>query len=171
MAAHTKSENPTRKRDVTVVQRRLKAGTVFTAGSRPIALVEPDMWSIRIVNTEISNDHLYTMLAEHGWVYLEAADLAVKPEEIGFRDLDGRLVRGDNGHEVLMKMRRKDYAAVQRMKEDQNKKNTFGDKAVKQAILGAAASEPDGGRGAEFLEDALKRVSIVDSRERVNLEE
>lgn len=162
--------NP-KKKEISVVERRLRSGSVFSAGSRPIPLNAPETWQVRSVNSQISDSRLYDMQAEKGWVYVTPEDLAVKPEEIGWREQDGRIVRGTHGTEVLMKMRRVDYQAVQALKEDVNRKNTFGDKATKSAVLAAAGAEEDGARGAEFLDRAIKKISVVDSVERVSLED
>lgn len=162
---------PKVKREISVVERRLQSGSIFAASSRPIPLVEPERWTVRIVNSQISDAHLWEMQAEKGWIYAEPTDLAVQPHEIGFRVQDGRLVRGVQGHEVLMKMARAEYEAIQRAKDAENRKNTFGAKALKQTVLGAAQAEPDGARGAEFLDRHMQHITIKDSLERVSLEE
>ena len=162
---------PPKKRDISVIERRLKSGSAFVAGSRKIPLAKPEQWEERIVNTEISDNRLWEMQAEKGWTYMEVDDLAVHPDEIGFRLMNGRLVRGERGHEVLMKMPREDYAALAKMKDQENRKNTFSVAANKAAILTAAQGEQDGARGAEFLNKALGDATIVDSKERVSLED
>ena len=160
------------KREISVVERRLKSGSVFSAGSRAIPLKEPERWTIRVVNTQISDARLWEMQDEKGWGYASVADLAVAPHEVGFREQDGRLVRGTQGHEVLMKMAITDYKAIQKVKEATNRKNTFGNKAVKDTIVGAAAGQlDDGGRAAEFLDRAVQGISVKDSLERVSLED
>ena len=160
-----------KKREISVVERRLKSGSIFSASSRPIPLTEPDRWQVRIVNSQISDNRLWEMQADKGWVYAAVEDLAISPHEIGFRVQDGRLVRGQHGHEILMKIERKDYVAIQKLKDTENRTNTFGDKAIKQAVLAAAAAEPDGARGAEFLERHLQGVSVRDTRGPASLED
>lgn len=162
---------PTKKREISIIERRLKSGSIFSASSRPIPLNEPDRWTVRIVNTQVSNNHLYEVQADKGWVYVAVDDLAVEPHEVGFRVQDGRVVRGEHGHEVLMKMEKADYAAIQKAKDAANRANTFGSKAIKQTILSAAQSEPDGERGADFLSRNLENISVTDSREAVSLDE
>lgn len=159
------------KKAVSIVDRRLKSGSIFGSSSKPIPLVEPERWTLRIVYSKISNAHLYDMQAEKGWVYAQPEDLAVNPVEVGFQIMDGRIVRGTQGEEVLMKMERTDYQAVQKAKDRANRENTFGKKAIKQAIVNAAAQEPGGDQGAEFLTRAVEAVSIKDSRELVSLDE
>lgn len=160
-----------KKREISVVERRLKSGSIFSAASRPIPLVEPDRWTVRIVNTQISDARLWEMQADKGWIYAEVSDLAVKPEEIGFREQDGRVVRGTQGHEVLMKMPKQDYAKIQKAKDDANRKNTFSQKAIKDSILGAVQAEPGGDQGADFLSRNIQNITVTDSREAVSLED
>lgn len=160
------------KKEISIVERRLKSGSIFSAGSKPIPLVDPSRWQVRVVNTQISDARQWEMQAEKGWVYLEAADLAVQPHEIGFRELDGRLVRGAHGHEVLMKMEQADYRAIAKHKDTTNRANTFSPKANKDAILAAAsAREGDGDQAASYLQRAVQNVKITDSVERVPLED
>lgn len=151
------------KRKLSVVERRLASGSVFTAASRPIPLKEPDLWVLRVVNTAISDDRLYAMQAEKGWVYALPEDLAIDPVEVGLRVVDGRIVRGDKGTEVLMKMPKEDYDAVVKMKDVENRKMTFGKKATKDAIV-AAASQQLGDEGAEFLSRTVQSMDIKDGR-------
>lgn len=161
-----------KKREISVIERRLKSGSVFATGSRPIPLKHPKQWTARVVNSQISDNRLYEMQADKGWQYLEPDDLAVKPEEIGFRVLDGKVVRGTQGQEVLMKMDISDYKAIQKAKDAETRTATFGDQANKAAIVGAAASQlQDGGRGAEYLDRHVAGITVTDSVERVSLEE
>lgn len=159
------------KQPLSIVDRRLASGSIFGTSSKPIPLTEPDRWTVRLVNSQISEGHLYDMQAEKGWIYAEVGDLAVKPEEVGLRAMDGRLVRGTHGHEVLMKMEKKDYRAVQKAKDVANRQSTFGKKAIKNAVVSAAGAEPDGDRGASFLNRAMDQVSVTDTLERVNLDD
>ena len=160
---------------ISVIERRIKSGRIFSQGSQPIPLVEPDRWSIRIVNTQISDSRLWEMQADKGWIHVASTDLAVKPEEVGFREQDGRVVRGTHGHEVLMKMERTEYAAVQKAKDQTNRELTFSQKALRPAIANVAAQSVDagglgdGGQGADFLSRA--QLHVADSLERVRLDE
>lgn len=162
---------PVKKREITVVERRLQSGSIFAASSQPIPLKEPQKWSIRVVDATISPNRVWEMQANKGWVYLTPEDLAVEPHEVGFRVQDGRVVRGQHGTEVLMKMLKRDYVEVQLAKDAENRKNTFGSKAVRDSVLGAVAQEPGGDQGAAFLERHLQGITVTDSREVVSLEE
>lgn len=157
-----------KKKDLSIIERRLQAGSIFGTSSKPIPLVEPQAWTLRIVNSKVNNQHLYDMQAEKGWVYATLEDLAVKPEEIGFRVLDGRIVRGTQGEEVLMKMPAKDYKAVSKEKDKVNREQTLGRKAARNTILGAMHAAGDD-QGATFMEKALRSAKIEDGTERVPL--
>ena len=159
------------KRSISVVERRLQTGSIFAVGTGGIPLKEPRRWTLRIVNSEVRNGRVHEMQHEKGWQFAEIADLAVEPYEVGFTVLDGRIVRGAHGQEVLMKMAQTDFSAVQAMKDADNRKNTFGEKAVKQAIVTAAGREQGGAQGADFLDRAVKSIQIQDSAERVPLED
>lgn len=160
------------KKAISVVERRVQSGSIFRAGSRPIPLKEVDRWELREVNSAISDQHLYEMQADKQWTYLAVEDLDVKPEDIGYRVLDGRLVKGQQGHIVLMKMEKSDYKAVQKAKEAENRRQTFGKKAVRQSILSqAAGAEGVGDEGADFLARNLNKIQVTDSLERVSLDE
>lgn len=160
---------PKAKKPISIVDRRLASGSVFAASSRPIPLVEPEMWELRIVNTQISDQRLWEVQADKGWVYAEPSDIAVDVTELGLRIQDGRIVRGTQGHEVLMKMPKGEYRKIVKMKDAENRKRTFGDKNKhKQDIVNAAASEL-GDQAASFLNQ--QNVVINDSLERVSLED
>ena len=159
------------KKPLTIVERRLQAGSIFRTGSRPIPLTEPGRWTLREVNSQISDDHVYAMQADKYWTYAEPADLAVAPDTIGFRVQDGRLVKGAQGHIVLMKQAVTDTRAVQQEKDRENRRITFSPKANKAAILAAAQAELGGDEGADFLNRALAETKLVDSRELVRLDE
>ena len=162
---------PPKKREISVVDRRLKSGAIFAAGSRPIPLSEPQKWVLREVNAQISDNRMWEMQAEKGWVYAEEADIAIPVHEIGYRVMDGRLVKGERGQLVLMKMLQSDYAKIARAKDDANKEQTFGAKAVKNTILSAVSREQGGDQGAEFLQNAVRSITVTDSREAVSLED
>lgn len=169
------ARTPTKqKAPISVVERRLKSGAVFGLGSKAIPLIEPERWTLRVINTQLSDARLWEIQAEKGWIYVLPEDLAVKPQEIGFRELDGHVVRGTHGQEVLMKIPRPDYLAVQRAKDVHNRKMTFGTRATKDAIVQAAARsyQDDGSGGLDGsgrAADVLDRAQLVvnDSLERV----
>ncbi len=162
---------PKEKKPISLVERRMKTGSIFAASAREIPMKEAGRWAIRIVNSAISYSHLLDMKEQKGWIFADPEDLAVKPEDVGLRVMDGRIVRGTHGEEVLMKMEKSDYRAVQQMKDEMNRRTTFGAKAAKASILEAASKEPGGDEGADFLNRTASSMTIKDSLERVHLED
>jgi hypothetical protein len=157
-----------KKRAISIIERRLQSGSIFGTSSKPIPLKDPKAWALRIVNSKVNNQHLYDMQAEKGWIYVVLDDLDVRPDEIGFRELDGRIVRGTQGEEVLMKMPLADFKLVQKEKEKVNRSQTLGKKAVRNTIMGAMHAAGDD-QGAAFMEKALNSAKIEDGVERVPL--
>ena len=160
-----------KKREISVVERRLKSGSIFAISAGSIPLKEPGRWELREVNSEIRTGRIREMVADKQWQFAEEADLAVVPYDIGYRILAGKLVKGVHGELVLMKMERTDFRAVQLLKDQENRRNTFGAAAVKSAIVNAASQEPDGAQAAEYLNRAVQGVDVKDSTERVSLED
>jgi hypothetical protein len=156
---------------VSVIERRLQGENVFRVSSAPIPLKEPKAWTLRWENTEIATDHLWNLLHNLGWAYCEPDDLACDIQEIGAFIQDGKIVRGERGKEILMKMPLKDYQRLQKAKDEQNRKATFGKKQVQQAII-AKASDELGDQAAHFLNEHLGKSMVTnDARERVALDE
>ena len=110
---------------VSVIERRLAAPSVFRAGSVQIPLKDPS-WTLRWENAEIAPDHLYRVLHELGWTYAAPADLDCPVEEIGAYERDNKIVRGQRGTEVLLKMRTRDYARVSARKPRKSRGRPLG---------------------------------------------
>ena len=159
----------TPKPAISIVDRRLKAGSIFASASTPIPASEPGCWVFREVNTGISDDHLEIMLHKKFWEFAAAEDLACAPGAYSYRVQDGRLVKGTRGEIVLMKQPAADAAAVRMEKERENRRLTFG--SAKASILSAAEREPGGDRGAEYLERQLRGLTVTDSKELVPLDD
>ena len=168
-AAATDTEQP-RKKDITVVDRRLQSGNVFRRGSRKIPSNPPGKWEFHEANSQISDQHIYEYRNEKGWDYATSADLDCTPDDVGYREMDGRLVKGDKGHLVLMKMLVPKWEQVVALKDRTNRENTFSKAKTKNDILAAAGAEL-GDEGASFLARNVNKIQITDSRERVALDE
>ena len=164
-----------KKAAVSEVERRLKSGAIFRAASSTIPMREVGRYALYIGNADISPQRIHELLAQKGWAYVSRDDLAIEPEAIGFREMDGRIVSGQHGHEVLLKMERSDYAKVQAEKDRRNRESTFSKKGIKDTLLNQAVQDEDkgglgrDGRAADFLSRA--QVGVVDSRELVSLDE
>lgn len=106
----------------------------FGAPSVPITLKTAGNWVVRIVNSTVRTGRLHDMIHNKGWVYVDASELDGHPDELGFHAKDGRVVRGEHGEEVLMKIPADDYEEVQDAKTRANlrglgKKQTLADAA------------------------------------------
>lgn len=150
---------------VTVIERRLQGDSVLREASQPIPLKSPKEWTLRWCNAEASPDHLWRYLHRLGWEYVKLADLDCSVAEIGAAELDTRIVRGQRSQEVLLKMRTEDYLKVQRKKSEENVRDTFGAKNIRDMVTNAVGAE-HGDRAAEFVG---KRMKVTDHRERVAL--
>lgn len=148
---------------VSILERRLQGQNVFGSGTQPIALKEPRKWAVRWVNSGLRPDRVWAVNNELGWTYVEPEDLDCSVDEIGAAVRDGRVVRGDRGQEVLVKMPTKDYAKVQARKAELNTKQTFGKKQIKDAMVSAVAGE-HGDRAGDFMSRAVNTVNVNDQR-------
>lgn len=151
------------KKSISVIERRLQSPNVFRAASQPIPLTEPGKWTLRWENSKISPDHMYRIIHELGWAYAEPGDLACKVDEIGAVERDGRVVRGERGDEVLMKMLATDYAKVAAMKDKHTREQTFGKRQTKAAIVSGVAAE-HGDQAAEWISKNVNAVTVQDAR-------
>jgi hypothetical protein len=149
---------------ISVIERRLQGPSVFRESSQPIPLKEPKRWTLRWENSSINPNHLWDLIHVKGWAYAEPSDLECGVEEIGAFTEDGRIVRGERGQrEILIKMLARDYARVARRKDEETRKNTFGKKPLKEAIVSGVATE-HGERAADFIAKNVDLVSVSDSR-------
>lgn len=150
---------------VTVLDRRL-ANPFGTPGVE-ITLTTPGLWQIRIINSEVRRGRMHDITHNKGWVFVDPTELDGAPEEYGFKVVEHRLVRGDRGEEVLMKMPQADYDRVLEAKTALNLK-ALGKSALRDTV-GAKAAEA-GDEAADRAVRVFDRVSIEDSRERVELD-
>lgn len=143
------------------IQNRLKHPFGVTDTALP--LKNPQRWQMRIFDRGFRSNRI-SEAAYKGWVPLEPADLDCDPEDYGWRVDAGKIVRGDRGTEILMKMPRPDWQAVEAAKTEANIKSTLGEKANKQTILERAEAEL-GDEGASAMHRMLNRMEIKDTLE------
>ena len=126
---------------ISVIDRRLK--NPFGTPSRDIPLKgEKRNWVVRTfaADPEHPNRH-YDAVHRLGWVPLTKDDLGVSIESLGYvESTDGRIVRGEKGHEVLMGMPRADYNKIQASKGAANLASLKRDK-VKAEVAQVTAKE------------------------------
>lgn len=148
---------------ISVIERRLQGPSVFRTSSQPIPLKEPDKWTPRWENSKISPDHMWNIVHNLGWSYCEPGDIDCPIDEIGAFVRDGRIVRGERGDEVLMKMLTRDYKRVQKRKTEETIKQTFGARQLKAAIVSGVANE-HGDQAAEYMSQAVRGLTVTDGR-------
>lgn len=148
---------------ISVIERRLQGPNVHRTSSQPIPLTEPGKWTLRWENSKISPDHMWNIVHNLGWQYAEPADLDCPIDEIGASTRDNRIVRGERGDEVLMKMLLKDYQRIEKRKTEENIKQTFGRKQLKEAMVAGVALE-HGDRAAEYVAENVNAMTVTDQR-------
>ena len=145
---------------VSILDRRL--ANPFGTGSVPITLKTPGNWEIRWVYSKMRPGHIYNMTHQKGWVFVEPQELDGSPDEYGLTPKDNRLVRGDHGEEVLMKMAAEDFAKIQEAKAEYNLKQ-LGKKQMREAVAQAAAAK-HGDEAADSVYSAFAHGDIRDSK-------
>jgi len=128
-------------------------------------------WIFYIGNSAMAPDRIWRLRQRKGWEFALPEDSGGggTPEDFGFDQRNGRLVRGDRGSEVLMKMDVDEWKLIQQAKSDANTKAMKGIKDIPQR----AASElgDEGPQAADFLHQSLKHVEITEKREVVRAED
>lgn len=145
---------------VSILDRRLK--NPFGSGSVPITLKTPGRWAIRWVYAKLRAGHLYDMAHNKGWLFVEPSEIDGAADEYGLTVKDNRLVRGDQGEEVLMKMPQDMFDQIQKAKQRQNEKQLG--KQQMRAAVAQATSQAHGDQAGETVYDAFQHGDIKDSR-------
>lgn len=148
---------------ISVLDRRLKHP--FGAPSVPITLKDGQLWAIRVANDKVRTGRVHQMV-QMGWTFVQPDEIDGLPADFGFRAMDTRLVRGEHGDEVLMKMPQADFDAIQNAKAQINLKN-LGSKQTKDAVAQATAVE----YGPEAGDTVFSKIEVTDGRERSELED
>lgn len=156
-----------------IIERRLQ--NPLGGSSQPIPCRLTDrkgkpLLEFYIADRTLRPDYLRYMIQDRGWEYATVEDIDGPPEDFGFENRDGRLVRGERGNEVLLKMRAVDRAAVLKAQSDWNRRQALGVKENKQTIVERASSEL-GDEGADFLHRNLRELEITDTMERIPADE
>lgn len=141
----------------------------FGAPSAPVTLKTPGFWAVRIVNSKSRTGRLHDVIHNKGWVYVTPEELDGTPDELGFEAKDGRLVRGEHGEEVLVKMPQKDFDEIQNAKGALNLKN-LGGKQMRDAVAQEAATT-HGSQAGDAVARQFDNIDVTDGRERVELED
>ncbi len=145
--------------------RRLAPGANPQASlSRDIPMKEPHRWQLYIASEHVAPDRLFRMVHELGWDPLRPEDLACKPEEIGYRvSEDGHLVRGTQGKEMIFKMPKEDYHALQMRKAEQNSVG-IGSASKTKTQVAEAVANTFGPEAADFAHQHFTGT-VTDTRQ------
>lgn len=146
---------------VSILERRL--ANPFGAPSVPIVLKTPGDWAIRWVFAKLRAGRVHEMVHAKGWEFVQPHELLGDPDEYGLVAKDNRLVRGEHGDEVLMKMPQAEYEQVAAAKRDFNLKQ-LGKQAMAASAAQAAATTL-GDQAGEGVFNAFKHGDVIDSRE------
>lgn len=147
------------------LERRLAPGAnPHATTAKVIPLREPHRWQLYIGNDYASEDALYRMVHEYGWLPLELSDLACKPEEIGYRvNESGHIVRGPQGREVIFKMDKQDYAILMQRKTERNNAG-IGSTAKTRALMAESAAATYGPEAGDYVHKHVTGT-VTDTRE------
>lgn len=133
----TETPAPARKIPATsILDRRLLHP--FGAPSVPITLKDGGLWEIRIVDSQLRPARLHDARHTKGWEFVGPHEIDGSADEYGLRVMDGRLVRGENGREVLMKMPKDMFDRIAQAKAEQNLKG-LGKQATRELAAQATA--------------------------------
>lgn len=145
---------------VSILERRL--ANPFGGDSVPITLKTEGNWEIRWVYSKLRSGHLYNMVHNKGWVFVEPGELMGSPDEYGLIAKDNRLVRGDHGEEVLMKMPREMFAQIAKAKAEYNL-GQLGQKQMRDAVSQATAKK-HGDQAGDSVFNAFQHGEVKDTR-------
>ena len=145
---------------VSVLDRRLR--NPFGAPSQPIGLLTEGDWEIRWVSSTMRAGRLYDMTRNKGWAFIAASELDGTPDEYGLKVVNDRLVRGDHGEEVLMKMPRAMYRQIQQAKAEHNTKG-LGKQAMRESVAQTTAKEL-GSQAGDAAYNAFQHGDVIDTK-------
>ena len=118
---------------VTVLDRRL----LHPFGSPSVGItLRSGNWEVRWVDAMSRPGRVHDMRHNKGWEFVGVDELDGTVDEYGLTAREGRLVRGENGREVLMKMPKDVYDRILARKTEINNRGVTG-----QALREAAAQE------------------------------
>jgi hypothetical protein len=148
---------------ISVLERRLQ--NPFGDGSPQIRLKEPG-WEVHVVNGALRPGRYHDVTRNKGWVPVEPDEIDGEAEDFGFDVKEGRVVRGERGQEVLMKMPAADYKAIQQAKDAHNKAANTG--ARLKAGIVSATGATHGDQAADLVN---RSITIREERAPVPLDE
>jgi hypothetical protein len=148
---------------VSVLERRLQ--NPFGDGSPAVTLKEPG-WVVHVINTQLKPGRYHDVVRNKGWVPVEPNDLDGAAEDYGFDVREGRIVRGERGVEVLMKMPEGEFKQIQ-MAKDRHNRRLVSPRTMKAAVVESAAGQYSD-QAADYLN---QNVTIKSERSPVPLDD
>ena len=148
---------------VSVIDRRLQ--NPFGAPSIDIPLKDGKAWAIRIVDASVRTGRTHQII-QMGWTFITPDDIEGQASDFGFRVMDNRIVRGDHGQEVIVKMPQADFDRIQRAKAEKNLRD-LGGQRMKEDVAQRAAKQ-FGDEAAETIYGS--DFDVKDSRVNIDLD-
>jgi hypothetical protein len=147
--------------NIGVLERRLQ--NPFGDASIPIRLKAPG-WTLHVINANLRPGRYHDVVRNKGWVPVEASEIDGDPMDFGFDVKDGRVVRGERGSEILVKMPTEWYERIQRRKSDMNQRQ------LQPASVKGAAVERTAKAYGDQAADAVESMTLNATRGPVPLE-
>ena len=150
---------------VSIIDRRLE--NPFGSPSIPITLREGGPWEVRWFHAKLRPGRIHDAVQNKGWAFVEASELDGNVDEFGFTLKDNRVVRGEHGEEVLMKMLKSDFDKIQHAKAERNLRG-LGKQALRESAAQATANQ----YGSEAGDSVYSHMDVKASKgEDLELEE
>lgn len=148
---------------ISVLDRRLQ--NPFGDGSPPIRLKEAG-WTLHVVNSALRPGRYHDVVRNKGWVPVAPEEIEGDALDFGFDTKDGRVVRGERGQEVLVKMPTADYNDIAQAKATINSRQLAAKKV--KSDMAQKVAETFGDEAGEFAHDS---ISVKATRAPVPLDE
>ena len=146
-----------------IIERRLQ--NPFGDGSQSIELKDKSM-TVHVINTAVRPGRYHDVTRNKGWEPVLPEDLVGDATDYGFDVKEGRVVRGERGTEVLMKMATADVRAIQAAKDETNRKKVS-PRALKNEVI-SLTSAAHGDESGAYID---RMTTIKDERAPVPLED
>jgi len=157
------AEKPATIKRISVLERRIQ--NPFGEGSPPIRLKEAG-WTLHVVNSALRPGRYHDVVRNKGWVPVAPEEIEGDALDFGFDVKDGRVVRGERGAEVLVKMPTRDYDLIAKAKSDQNLRQLAAKKV--KSDMAQKVAETFGDEAGEFAHDS---ISVKATRSPIPLDE
>lgn len=139
-----------RKKQISVIDRRLTGGGLFSLPSQEIPLKDPDMYG-KWFNRAISESRFYVAEQQKGWIKVHTSDLASLDAVSGYTITpEGFISRGPRGEEMLFMMPREAFRRIQFAKAATNEKRV-GTKEKRADLVANATAAAFGSEAGDYV--------------------